>query len=291
MFRLVTQAVPKTFLPEDVCEVPSDKVETVCAKEENDGDDCEYLGEDRGSSEPKEYSMDVVPNNPSSSTISSATQATTCRFCNTVFHNIASFQLHRCFGTSPRLHQSSRSRVQSRKRLSSSSGPLPFVCSICNKSFATSGSLRTHERFHSDFRPYSCKVCTKSFIQISDLRRHERIHSGDRPYSCGVCNKAFSDSSNLRTHERIHTGYRPYVCKVCHRGFMRLSQLKAHQHIHDSWPHNVVAGGAQFWSWWCENVETVFTNSFFFITFACSANFALSVFFLFYTSWRWTCRC
>ena len=66
-------------------------------------------------------------------------------------------------------------------------------------------------------RPYKCEVCQRSFREVATLRKHEQLHRADRPYVCTTCSKSFLWSSNLKVHERVHTGERPYKCKICHR--------------------------------------------------------------------------
>ena len=66
-------------------------------------------------------------------------------------------------------------------------------------------------------RPYRCEVCQRSFREVATLRKHEQLHRADRPYVCNTCGKSFLWSSNLKVHERVHTGERPYKCKICHR--------------------------------------------------------------------------
>lgn len=66
-------------------------------------------------------------------------------------------------------------------------------------------------------RPYKCEVCQRSFREVATLRKHEQLHRADRPYVCQTCGKSFLWSSNLKVHERVHTGERPYKCKICHR--------------------------------------------------------------------------
>uniref|UniRef100_A0A8W8N6H5 C2H2-type domain-containing protein n=2 Tax=Magallana gigas TaxID=29159 RepID=A0A8W8N6H5_MAGGI len=78
-------------------------------------------------------------------------------------------------------------------------------------------------------RPYKCEVCQRSFREVATLRKHEQLHRADRPYVCQTCGKSFLWSSNLKVHERVHTGERPYKCKICHRCFTQSNDLRRHE--------------------------------------------------------------
>ncbi|KAK3088794.1 hypothetical protein FSP39_023783 [Pinctada imbricata] len=78
-------------------------------------------------------------------------------------------------------------------------------------------------------RPYKCDVCQRSFREVATLRKHEQLHRADRPYVCNTCGKSFLWSSNLKVHERVHTGERPYKCKICHRCFTQSNDLRRHE--------------------------------------------------------------
>ncbi|XP_045182722.2 ikaros family zinc finger protein-like [Mercenaria mercenaria] len=78
-------------------------------------------------------------------------------------------------------------------------------------------------------RPYRCDICQRSFREVATLRKHEQLHRADRPYICTTCGKSFLWSSNLKVHERVHTGERPYKCKICHRCFTQSNDLRRHE--------------------------------------------------------------
>ncbi|XP_066993631.2 zinc finger protein 660 isoform X1 [Anabrus simplex] len=109
---------------------------------------------------------------------------------------------------------------------------LPYLCTICSKSFPKRDNLRKHQIVHRGEKPYLCEECGKSFVRKQDLNVHRRYHLGVRPYPCGLCEKTFHSYSGLKNHENRHNGVKPFLCNHCGKTFGQKSQLTNHERVH-----------------------------------------------------------
>jgi uncharacterized Zn-finger protein len=87
------------------------------------------------------------------------------------------------------------------------------MCTVCGKTFFTSGHLRSHELTHKDSKDFTCNSCGKKFLMKSYLNRHMKSHLNERSYKCKVCQKGFNTSTTLGYHFRlVHSGTK-LTCK------------------------------------------------------------------------------
>ena len=104
-----------------------------------------------------------------------------------------------------------------------------FVCTICNKSFTTRFSLKTHMVIHADLKPFECPYegCNKCFRTKSTLNTHiSLIHTVEKDYICSACGKAYSKPWLLKQHERRHHIVQRCQCKHCSKSFTYPYQVR-----------------------------------------------------------------
>ena len=112
----------------------------------------------------------------------------------------------------------------------------PYICGVCNKTFAKSNYLQMHKRTHTSHKPYY--MHNKSLTMHRNLNRSKCIQSviklsaSNKEYICDICNKIFNYMCNLNRHKRIHTGEKPYVCDICSKAFNQSSHLNTHKFTH-----------------------------------------------------------
>lgn len=131
-----------------------------------------------------------------------------------------------------------------------------FKCSKseCEKSFSDKRYLRKHEKMHSadydKMKKYLCGECGQRYATSNSLKSHMRTHSDDRPFgiynlqanihimrksydsyfllACEYCPAKFRMKIDLRTHTLIHTGEKPFRCH-CGKEFRHRNTLKQHK--------------------------------------------------------------
>ena len=84
--------------------------------------------------------------------------------------------------------QSSRgiytNKISHDKQRTRQSGEKRFVCTECNKTYASTSQLKIHTLKHTGEKPFPCDVCNKLFTTKAHMDRHLKIHRREAPLEC-----------------------------------------------------------------------------------------------------------
>ncbi|KAL1479548.1 hypothetical protein MTO96_051743 [Rhipicephalus appendiculatus] len=105
----------------------------------------------------------------------------------------------------------------------------PFICDVCNRSFARKTARTSHLRIHAR-GGYECTDCGRRFSNSSHLSRHRRCHLDDSEwFVCPECWAGFARKDVMQRHMLSHTGERPYTCRVCGDVFTQRASARRHE--------------------------------------------------------------
>ncbi|KAI9338779.1 hypothetical protein BDR26DRAFT_862761 [Obelidium mucronatum] len=113
----------------------------------------------------------------------------------------------------------------------------------CGKTFAASGTLRTHLLTHTGVRNFACTLCPATYTTSGRLTIHLRDHSGETPYHCHFrgCGYQTKQSCSLASHTRRHLSTHEkqvaqearnqerFSCSVCQEQFKTYPAMAQHK--------------------------------------------------------------
>lgn len=106
-------------------------------------------------------------------------------------------------------------------------------CAICPMAYRLKCDLDLHKR-RVHFRPFMCVICEKSFANGSELSNHQIKHSSNEgqftdlmKYHCSICHKGFSSRKHHKSHIREHD--HPFTCHHCQKHFLSELYLTRHK--------------------------------------------------------------
>eukprot|EP00095_Tigriopus_kingsejongensis_P011365 snap_masked-scaffold444_size168727-processed-gene-0.7 protein:Tk11365 transcript:snap_masked-scaffold444_size168727-processed-gene-0.7-mRNA-1 annotation:"zinc finger protein with krab and scan domains 8-like isoform x1" len=112
-----------------------------------------------------------------------------------------------------------------------------YLCQQCGMVFPSYDPYYIHSLRHKPLRDLpTCSLCDKSFATPASLRSHLKgIHAveGSQKFPCRICGKIFNYKANMMNHEFRHDDIQPFSCQICPKRFRRKDQVEEHLHYHD----------------------------------------------------------
>lgn len=102
------------------------------------------------------------------------------------------------------------------------------ICDTCGARLSTKTKLAKHMMTHTGVKPFPCTICPRRFITNDQLLAHSRVHTGEKPFVCKYCGKRFAHGAPFRYHIRTHTGEKLCNCPFCGKGFITKANMRVH---------------------------------------------------------------
>ncbi|XP_052755046.1 zinc finger protein 878-like isoform X2 [Galleria mellonella] len=112
---------------------------------------------------------------------------------------------------------------------------LVLRCNFCLEEAADDDSLRTHEASHTGPKPYLCTICGKSYKRRETMIYHRKHHKPEKEYICDICSKTFNAPCKLQRHivsHRVDKFVLRYECPVCAHMFNTKYHIQMHLSTH-----------------------------------------------------------
>lgn len=105
----------------------------------------------------------------------------------------------------------------------------PWLCDVCNHSYADSKRLLNHRRVkHMEEAKFECPNCPEKFKTPCLLQKHIKYDHESSEQMCHICQKAFPTSVKLNTHVRNVHGEKRFKCDDCDKAYKTAAELRHH---------------------------------------------------------------
>ncbi|KAM3958628.1 uncharacterized protein ACR2FA_007273 [Aphomia sociella] len=112
---------------------------------------------------------------------------------------------------------------------------LVLKCNFCLEEAADDDALRAHEATHTGPSPYLCTICGKSYKRRETMVYHRKHHKSEKEYICDICSKTFNAPCKLQRHivsHRVDKFVLRYECPVCAHMFNTKYHIQMHLVTH-----------------------------------------------------------
>lgn len=107
-------------------------------------------------------------------------------------------------------------------------------CDYCSRTFSTVKGSRLHMHSHHESKlPFVCTVCPKSFNHRYELTLHRQKHAKNQLVACYICGENFLSEYERERHIKHRHPFATYQCKDCvyetkYEGVLRRHQVTKH---------------------------------------------------------------
>ena len=141
--------------------------------------------------------------------------------------------------------KSQKSLNQHEKMHQGASPDVIYICSDCDRSYATQHLLQQHRKQAHKERDHFCPICGNGFKLKNQLVNHMKLHL-EKNIKCPHCEKCYARKFDLDVHLRSHTGDLPFACHLCEKRFAIKVRLTYHLQKHYGIKHRCKDCGAEF---------------------------------------------
>lgn len=146
-----------------------------------------------------------------------------CEFCERCYTEVKFMKVHRaCHG-----------------------GPQPYVCIICDITYATYNQATAHKSAHKKSSKeanvkeniiiptyFACEHCDKQFLHYTNMNVHRKACASGKNWTCRYCGFIFENAKELSKHKKGKDGQETWPCEECSMSFGSVCALETHKEIH-----------------------------------------------------------